>query len=86
MFHGGSGSSAAEFQEAISHGVVKVNLDTDMQWAYLNGVRDYVTKNIKYLNTQVGNPDGADKPNKKHYDPRVWVSYKPPPPPAMLCS
>lgn len=74
VFHGGSGSAASEFQEAISHGVVKVNLDTDLQWAYLCGVRDYVTKNIEYLNTQVGNPEGADKPNKKKYDPRVWVS------------
>lgn len=74
VFHGGSGSAASEFQEAISHGVVKVNLDTDLQWAYLCGVRDYVTKNIEYLNSQVGNPEGADKPNKKKYDPRVWVS------------
>lgn len=73
VFHGGSGSAAAEFQEAISHGVIKVNLDTDLQWAYLCGVRDYVTKNIEYLNTQVGNPEGADKPNKKKYDPRVWI-------------
>lgn len=73
VFHGGSGSAASEFQEAITHGVVKVNLDTDLQWAYLCGVRDYVTKNIEYLNTQVGNPEGADKPNKKKYDPRVWI-------------
>ncbi|KAL2113684.1 hypothetical protein VUR80DRAFT_2906 [Thermomyces stellatus] len=73
VFHGGSGSATSEFQEAISHGVVKVNLDTDLQWAYLCGVRDYVTKNIEYLNSQVGNPEGPDKPNKKKYDPRVWI-------------
>nr|XP_036586175.1 fructose-bisphosphate aldolase [Colletotrichum truncatum]KAF6796582.1 fructose-bisphosphate aldolase [Colletotrichum truncatum] len=73
VFHGGSGSSVEEFQKAISFGVVKVNIDTDLQWAYLSGVRDYVTKNIDYLKTQVGNPEGADKPNKKKYDPRVWV-------------
>jgi fructose-bisphosphate aldolase class II len=76
VFHGGSGSAVEEFLEAISHGVVKVNLDTDLQWAYLCGVRDYVTKNIEYLNTQVGNPEGDDKPNKKKYDPRDWVSKK----------
>ena len=73
VFHGGSGSSKKEFSDAISHGVVKVNLDTDLQWAYLVGHRDYITKNIDYLKTQVGNPEGADKPNKKKYDPRVWV-------------
>ncbi|KAK4216083.1 fructose bisphosphate aldolase [Rhypophila decipiens] len=73
VFHGGSGSSVEEFQQAIGHGVVKVNLDTDLQWAYLVGIRDYVTKNIEYLSSQVGNPNGPDKPNKKFYDPRVWV-------------
>lgn len=73
VFHGGSGSSVEEFQTAIGHGVVKVNLDTDMQWAYLVGHRDYITKNIEYLKTQVGNPDSPTKPNKKFYDPRVWV-------------
>ncbi|KAH8904412.1 fructose bisphosphate aldolase [Coniochaeta sp. PMI_546] len=73
VFHGGSGSSVEEFQTAIGHGVVKVNLDTDLQWAYLIGHRDYITKNIEYLKTQVGNPDGPTKPNKKYYDPRVWV-------------
>jgi fructose-bisphosphate aldolase class II len=56
-----------------SYGVVKVNLDTDMQWAYLSGVRDFVQSKKDYLQTQVGNPDGEDKPNKKYYDPRVWV-------------
>jgi len=73
VFHGGSGSTKEEFRQAISYGVVKVNLDTDLQWAYLTGVRDYVLKKKDYLATQVGNPDGADKPNKKYYDPRVWV-------------
>ncbi|KAF2133351.1 hypothetical protein P153DRAFT_363547 [Dothidotthia symphoricarpi CBS 119687] len=73
VFHGGSGSSVDDFREAISYGVVKVNLDTDMQWAYLTGIRDYVQNKSGYLQTQVGNPDGDDKPNKKYYDPRVWV-------------
>lgn len=73
VFHGGSGSSVDEFREAISYGVVKVNLDTDMQWAYLSGIRDYIQSKSGYLQTQVGNPDGDDKPNKKYYDPRVWV-------------
>ncbi|KAI9813728.1 MAG: Fructose-bisphosphate aldolase 1 [Thelocarpon impressellum] len=73
VFHGGSGSSKEEFSVAISYGVVKVNLDTDLQYAYLTGVRDFVLKNKAYLMTQVGNPDGEDKPNKKYFDPRVWV-------------
>lgn len=73
VFHGGSGSSLEEYQEAIKNGVVKVNVDTDLQFAYLSGIRDYVTNNIDYLKTQVGNPEGANKPNKKKYDPRVWV-------------
>ncbi|KUL83514.1 hypothetical protein ZTR_10823 [Talaromyces verruculosus] len=73
VFHGGSGSSKAEYKEAISYGVVKVNVDTDMQFAYLSGVRDYILKKKDYLLTTVGNPDGADKPNKKFFDPRVWV-------------
>lgn len=73
VFHGGSGSSKQEYLDAISHGVIKVNVDTDLQWAYLTGIRDYVTKNIDYLKTQVGNPEGPNKPNKKKYDPRVWV-------------
>jgi len=73
VFHGGSGSTKAEFKEAISYGVVKVNVDTDMQYAYLSGVRDYVLKKKDYLMSAVGNPDGDDKPNKKHFDPRVWV-------------
>lgn len=73
VFHGGSGSSKKEFQDAISYGVVKVNLDTDLQWAYLTGIRDYVLNKKDYIMTQVGNPDGEDKPNKKYFDPRVWV-------------
>ncbi|KAF2016163.1 hypothetical protein BU24DRAFT_370086 [Aaosphaeria arxii CBS 175.79] len=73
VFHGGSGSSVDDFREAISYGVVKVNLDTDLQWAYSNGFRDYFGGKAEYLKTQVGNPDGEDKPNKKYYDPRVWV-------------
>ena len=73
VFHGGSGSSKEEYKEAISYGVVKVNVDTDMQYAYLSGVRDYVQNKKDYLQTMVGNPDGADKPNKKYFDPRVWV-------------
>jgi len=73
VFHGGSGSSKEEYKQAIGYGVVKVNLDTDLQWAYTCGIRDYVLKKKEYINTQVGNPDGDDKPNKKYYDPRVWV-------------
>ena len=73
VFHGGSGSSVDDFREAISYGVVKVNLDTDMQYAYLTGIRDYIQNKSGYLQSQVGNPDGEDKPNKKYYDPRVWV-------------
>ena len=73
VFHGGSGSSQQEFDTAIKNGVVKVNLDTDCQWAYLLGVRDYVLSKKDYLLTAVGNPEGDDKPNKKYYDPRVWV-------------
>jgi fructose-bisphosphate aldolase class II len=73
VFHGGSGSTQEEFDTAIKNGVVKVNLDTDCQWAYLSGVRDYVLNKKDYLMTQVGNPDGEDKPNKKYFDPRVWV-------------
>lgn len=73
VFHGGSGSTKQEFTTAISFGVVKVNLDTDLQWAYLTGIRDFVLNKKDYIMTQVGNPDGADKPNKKYFDPRVWV-------------
>ncbi|KAJ5155566.1 hypothetical protein N7492_008369 [Penicillium capsulatum] len=73
VFHGGSGSGKEEYREAISYGVVKVNVDTDMQYAYLSGVRDYVLNKKDYLLKPVGNPDGEDKPNKKYFDPRVWV-------------
>jgi len=72
VFHGGSGSSAAEIAEAISYGVVKMNIDTDTQWATWAGVMDYYKTNEGYLQGQIGNPDGDDKPNKKYYDPRAW--------------
>ncbi len=73
VFHGGSGSSRAEIREAIEYGAVKMNIDTDTQWAFLSGVRDYYQKNEAYLQTQIGNPDGEDSPNKKFYDPRKWL-------------
>ncbi|KAF9005111.1 fructose 1,6-bisphosphate aldolase [Cyathus striatus] len=73
VFHGGSGSTKEEIATAVSNGVVKMNVDTDTQFAYLIGIRDFVEKKKGYLQTQVGNPEGADKPNKKYYDPRVWV-------------
>ncbi|GAB5587689.1 Fructose-bisphosphate aldolase 1 [Umbelopsis nana] len=73
VFHGGSGSSQNEINTAVSHGVVKMNVDTDTQWAYLCGFRDYFNAKKDYLATQVGNPEGASKPNKKYYDPRVFV-------------
>lgn len=73
VFHGGSGSSQEHIREAIEYGAIKMNIDTDMQWAFLSGVRDYVTGNIDYLNSQIGNPDGDDVPNKKYYDPRKWL-------------
>lgn len=73
VFHGGSGSEEKDFRTAISHGVVKVNIDTDTQYAYLEGVRDFVLKNKDYLMTPVGNREGADKPNKKYFDPRNWL-------------
>ena len=73
VFHGGSGSSQEEIREAIEYGAIKMNIDTDMQWAFLSGVRDYMNINVDYLKTQIGNPEGADVPNKKKYDPRVWL-------------
>ncbi|MDM1371301.1 class II fructose-bisphosphate aldolase [Myroides marinus] len=73
VFHGGSGSSVEEIREAIGYGVIKMNIDTDTQFAYTEGVRDYMTSKIDYLKTQIGNPEGSDVPNKKYYDPRVWV-------------
>ena len=73
VFHGGSGSSVEEIREAIGYGVIKMNIDTDLQYAYMTGVRDYFSEKGAYLQAQIGNPDGDDVPNKKHYDPRVWV-------------
>jgi len=73
VFHGGSGSSHEEIREAISYGVIKMNIDTDTQWAYWDGIRKFEAANHDYLQGQIGNPEGEDKPNKKHYDPRVWV-------------
>ena len=73
VFHGGSGSTLEEIREAIGYGVVKMNIDTDLQFAYTEGVRDYVVKNVDYLKTQIGNPEGDELPNKKYYDPRKWI-------------
>jgi fructose-bisphosphate aldolase class II len=73
VFHGGSGSTHEEIREAISYGVIKMNIDTDTQWAYWDGVRGFEAKNHDYLQGQIGNPEGDDKPNKKFYDPRVWL-------------
>lgn len=73
VFHGGSGSSLEDIREAVGYGVIKMNLDTDMQYAFNEGVRDYMVEYNSYLNTQVGNPDGEDLPNKKYYDPRKWL-------------
>lgn len=73
VFHGGSGSSVEEIREAIGYGVIKMNIDTDMQFAFTEGVRDYITQNVAYLHKQIGNPDGDDLPNKKYYDPRKWL-------------
>lgn len=73
VFHGGSGSSKEEIREAIDYGVIKMNIDTDLQWAFWNGVMDFYKNNEGYLQSQIGNPDGEDKPNKKFYDPRKWL-------------
>ncbi len=73
VFHGGSGSTQQEIREAISYGVIKMNIDTDTQWATWKGVLDFYKANEGYLQGQIGNPDGDDKPNKKFYDPRVWL-------------
>ncbi|MNK10971.1 Fructose-bisphosphate aldolase class 2 [compost metagenome] len=73
VFHGGSGSTLEEIREAISYGVIKMNIDTDLQFAFTEGVRDYVLSKADYLHTQIGSPDGPESPNKKHYDPRKWV-------------
>lgn len=73
IFHGGSGSTREEIREAISYGVVKMNIDTDIQWAFWDGIRAYEADKHGYLQAQIGNPEGDDKPNKKFYDPRVWL-------------
>jgi fructose-bisphosphate aldolase, class II len=73
VFHGGSGSSLEEIREAIGYGVVKMNIDTDLQFAFTEGTRDYILANKDYLKTQIGNPEGEDVPNKKYYDPRKWL-------------
>ncbi len=73
VFHGGSGSSVEQIREAIGYGAIKMNIDTDMQWAFWSGIRDFYEGNKGYLQTQLGNPEGDDKPNKKFYDPRNWL-------------
>ena len=73
VFHGGSGSEPEKIAEAVTYGVVKMNIDTDTQWAFWNGIREYEKKNHGYLQGQIGNPEGEDAPNKKHYDPRMWL-------------
>ncbi|MGG8497626.1 class II fructose-bisphosphate aldolase [Tenacibaculum sp. TC6] len=73
VFHGGSGSTVEEIREAIGYGVIKMNIDTDLQYAFTEGVRDYMKDKSAYLQSQIGNPEGDDVPNKKHYDPRKWL-------------
>ena len=73
VFHGGSGSTLEEIREAIGYGVIKMNIDTDLQYAFTEGIRNYMGDKKEYLKAQIGNPDGAEVPNKKHYDPRVWL-------------
>ncbi|MFB9056299.1 class II fructose-bisphosphate aldolase [Mariniflexile ostreae] len=73
VFHGGSGSSVEEIREGISYGVIKMNIDTDLQYAFMAGIRDYMGSKSEYLKGQIGNPEGGDVPNKKYYDPRVWL-------------
>jgi fructose-bisphosphate aldolase class II len=73
VFHGGSGSPQHQIREAIGYGAIKMNIDTDLQWAFWEGVLDNYKKYEGYLQGQLGNPEGEDKPNKKHYDPRVWL-------------
>jgi len=75
VFHGGSGSSEAEIKEAIGYGVIKMNIDTDTQWAAWSGIRNYEAANHEFLQRQIGNPTGEDAPNKKYYDPRVWLRH-----------
>lgn len=73
VFHGGSGSSLEEIREAIDYGVIKMNIDTDLQYAFMTGIRDYMDEKKDYLQSQIGNPEGEDEPNKKYYDPRKWL-------------
>jgi fructose-bisphosphate aldolase class II len=73
VFHGGSGSTVEEIKEAIGYGVIKMNIDTDLQYAFAEGIRDYMTDHADYVSTQIGNPEGDDVPNKKYYDPRKWL-------------
>jgi fructose-bisphosphate aldolase class II len=73
VFHGGSGSTLEEIRESIGYGVIKMNIDTDMQFAFTEGIRDYMQEKAAYVATQIGNPDGAEQPNKKYYDPRKWL-------------
>ena len=73
VFHGGSGSTLEEIREAIGYGVIKMNIDTDLQYAFTEGIRDYILDKKEYLTSQIGNPDGSEQPNKKHYDPRKWL-------------
>jgi fructose-bisphosphate aldolase, class II len=73
VFHGGSGSSREEIREAVEYGAIKMNIDTDMQWAFWDGVRKFEADNHDYLQGQIGNPEGEEKPNKKFYDPRAWI-------------
>ncbi|HVZ34407.1 MAG TPA: class II fructose-bisphosphate aldolase, partial [Polyangiaceae bacterium] len=73
VFHGGSGSSREEIREAVSYGVVKMNVDTDTQWAFLAPIKKYMDERDPYLRSQLGNPEGPHKPNKKYIDPRAWL-------------
>lgn len=73
VFHGGSGSTEAEIEEAVSYGVIKMNIDTDTQWAFTRPIKQYMDEKTDYLQSQIGNPEGEDKPNKKVIDPRAWI-------------
>ena len=73
VFHGGSGSSPEDIKEAISYGAIKMNIDTDLQWGFTTGIRDYFANYTDYLQSQIGNPEGDELPNKKYYDPRKWI-------------
>ena len=73
VFHGGSGSSKAEIEESIGYGVIKMNIDTDLQFAFTQGIRNYMNNKVEYLRNQIGNPESSDQPNKKYYDPRKWL-------------